>query len=142
MLQASRCRMILADNGSPWYLSGAPNGNWDNDALRAGPAHGRRLLGGRRLLLPPGGTELGGRCEATLPPAASRGAQTAVLEAAVAQAPLVTSGPTSSRPPAVSTGSTAWSTVLGAPRDLADPGLVDDVGSPTSRVVLGVSRPR
>lgn len=26
--------MILADNGSPWYLSGAPNGNWDNDALR------------------------------------------------------------------------------------------------------------
>ena len=27
--------MILADNGSPWYLSGAPNGNWDNDALRA-----------------------------------------------------------------------------------------------------------
>jgi len=27
--------MILADNGSPWYLSGAPNANWDNDALRA-----------------------------------------------------------------------------------------------------------
>ncbi|HMQ28151.1 MAG TPA: SpoIIE family protein phosphatase, partial [Acidimicrobiales bacterium] len=27
--------MILADNGSPWYLSGVPNGNWDNDALRA-----------------------------------------------------------------------------------------------------------
>ena len=27
--------MILADNGSPWYLSGAPNGNWDNDSLRA-----------------------------------------------------------------------------------------------------------
>lgn len=26
--------MILADNGSPWYLSGAPNANWDNDALR------------------------------------------------------------------------------------------------------------
>ena len=27
--------MILADNGSPWYLSGAPNERWDNDALRA-----------------------------------------------------------------------------------------------------------
>ena len=27
--------MILADNGSPWYLSGAPNPHWDNDALRA-----------------------------------------------------------------------------------------------------------
>ncbi len=27
--------MILADNGSPWYLSGAPNEHWDNDALRA-----------------------------------------------------------------------------------------------------------
>lgn len=25
--------MILADNGSAWYISGAPNDNWDNDAL-------------------------------------------------------------------------------------------------------------
>ena len=25
--------MILADNGSPWYISGAPNGHWNNDAL-------------------------------------------------------------------------------------------------------------
>jgi hypothetical protein len=25
--------MILADNGSPWYVSGAPNASWDNDAL-------------------------------------------------------------------------------------------------------------
>lgn len=27
--------MILADNGSPWYVSGAPNRGWDNDDLRA-----------------------------------------------------------------------------------------------------------
>ena len=27
--------MILADNGSPWYLSGAPNAHWSNDALHA-----------------------------------------------------------------------------------------------------------
>jgi hypothetical protein len=26
--------MILADNGSPWYLSGAPDDRWDNEALR------------------------------------------------------------------------------------------------------------
>lgn len=26
--------MILADNGSSWYLSGAPDERWDNDALR------------------------------------------------------------------------------------------------------------
>ncbi len=26
--------MILADNGSAWYLSGAPDDRWDNDALR------------------------------------------------------------------------------------------------------------
>ena len=26
--------MILADNGSPWYLSGAPDDGWDNDMLR------------------------------------------------------------------------------------------------------------
>jgi hypothetical protein len=25
--------MFLADNGSDWYISGAPNPNWDNDAL-------------------------------------------------------------------------------------------------------------
>jgi hypothetical protein len=25
--------MILADNGSPWFISGAPNGGWNNDAL-------------------------------------------------------------------------------------------------------------
>jgi hypothetical protein len=28
-----RYGMILADNGSPWYISGAPNGRWNNDAL-------------------------------------------------------------------------------------------------------------
>jgi hypothetical protein len=27
--------MILADNGSPWYVSGAPNSNWNNDALHS-----------------------------------------------------------------------------------------------------------
>jgi hypothetical protein len=25
--------MILADNGSPWFLSGAPDDGWDNDGL-------------------------------------------------------------------------------------------------------------
>jgi hypothetical protein len=25
--------MILADNGSPWYLTGAPDSRWDDDAL-------------------------------------------------------------------------------------------------------------
>ena len=27
--------MILADNGSPWYISGAPDDRWNNDALHA-----------------------------------------------------------------------------------------------------------
>lgn len=27
--------VIVADNGSPWYLSGAPDQRWSNDALRA-----------------------------------------------------------------------------------------------------------
>jgi hypothetical protein len=27
--------MILADNGSDWFISGAPNDRWDNDVLRA-----------------------------------------------------------------------------------------------------------
>jgi hypothetical protein len=27
--------MILADNGSPWFMSGAPNDNWDNDTLNS-----------------------------------------------------------------------------------------------------------
>src|SRR5437763_17129949 len=28
-----RYGMILADNGSPWYVSGAPNRHWSNDGL-------------------------------------------------------------------------------------------------------------
>jgi hypothetical protein len=28
-----RYGMILADNGSPWYISGAPDRHWNNDAL-------------------------------------------------------------------------------------------------------------
>ena len=28
-----RYGMILADNGSPWYLSGAPDSRWSNDQL-------------------------------------------------------------------------------------------------------------
>lgn len=27
--------MLLADNGSPWYISGAPDERWDNDILRS-----------------------------------------------------------------------------------------------------------
>ena len=27
--------VILADNGSPWYISGAPDSHWNNDALHA-----------------------------------------------------------------------------------------------------------
>lgn len=30
-----RYGMILADNGSPWYVSGAPHSKWDNDDLRS-----------------------------------------------------------------------------------------------------------
>ena len=30
-----RYGMILADNGSPWYVSGAPNAGWDDDDLHA-----------------------------------------------------------------------------------------------------------
>jgi hypothetical protein len=29
-----RYGMILADNGSPWYVTGAPHRDWDDDALR------------------------------------------------------------------------------------------------------------
>jgi hypothetical protein len=30
-----RYGMILADNGSPWYLSGAPDPRWSNDDLQS-----------------------------------------------------------------------------------------------------------
>jgi hypothetical protein len=30
-----RYGMIMADNGSDWYVSGAPNPGWSNDQLRA-----------------------------------------------------------------------------------------------------------
>jgi hypothetical protein len=36
-----RYGVIVADNGSPWYLSGAPDPRWSNDALHAlGGLHG------------------------------------------------------------------------------------------------------
>jgi hypothetical protein len=36
-----RYGVIVADNGSPWYISGAPDAHWDNDALHAlGALHG------------------------------------------------------------------------------------------------------
>lgn len=36
VLEAARVHgLIVADNGSPWYLSGEPDERWDNDALRA-----------------------------------------------------------------------------------------------------------
>jgi hypothetical protein len=30
-----RYGLMLADNGSPWYVSGAPDPRWDNDQLHA-----------------------------------------------------------------------------------------------------------
>jgi hypothetical protein len=42
VLQAlKRYGMILADNGAPWFVSGAPNARWSNDDLHSlGRAHG------------------------------------------------------------------------------------------------------
>jgi hypothetical protein len=34
VLALQRYGMILADNGSPWFLSGVPDPRWDNDVLR------------------------------------------------------------------------------------------------------------
>ena len=35
MRALQRYGMLLADNGSDWFLSGAPHPRWDNDQLRA-----------------------------------------------------------------------------------------------------------
>ncbi len=35
LLALQRYGMILADNGSPWYISGAPNRHWSNDQLHS-----------------------------------------------------------------------------------------------------------
>ena len=43
-----RYGMILADNGSPWYISGAPNRGWNNDALHLLAPADRQGLPGRR----------------------------------------------------------------------------------------------
>ncbi len=40
-----RYGMIMADNGSDWYISGAPNENWDNDQLHElGDVLGRNFV--------------------------------------------------------------------------------------------------
>jgi hypothetical protein len=33
LLALKRYGMLLADNGSPWYVTGAPNANWNDDEL-------------------------------------------------------------------------------------------------------------
>ena len=30
-----RFGLIVADNGSPWFITGAPNGGWDDEDLEA-----------------------------------------------------------------------------------------------------------
>jgi hypothetical protein len=34
LVALQRYGMMLADNGSAWFLSGAPDERWDNDVLR------------------------------------------------------------------------------------------------------------
>jgi hypothetical protein len=35
LVALKRYGMILADNGSPWFVSGAPDPGWDNDDLHS-----------------------------------------------------------------------------------------------------------
>jgi hypothetical protein len=50
-----RYGLMLADNGSPWYVSGAPDRRWDNDALHAlGRLRGRDFEVVRVRPQPPG----------------------------------------------------------------------------------------
>jgi hypothetical protein len=35
LVALQRYGMILADNGSPWYISGAPDSHWSNEQLHA-----------------------------------------------------------------------------------------------------------
>jgi hypothetical protein len=35
LVALKRYGMILADNGSPWYISGAPDPRWSNDDLHS-----------------------------------------------------------------------------------------------------------
>ena len=55
MLEAlKRYGMIVADNGSDWYVSGAPDPRWSNDDLHTlGRVPGLRVRGRRHLLAPP-----------------------------------------------------------------------------------------
>ncbi len=53
-----RYGMILADNGSPWYVSGAPHRGWDNDQLHAlhdVPGRAFEVVDTSRLPRPRGG---------------------------------------------------------------------------------------
>jgi hypothetical protein len=54
-----RYGMILADNGSPWYVSGAPHRGWDNDQLHTlhrVPGRALEVVDTRRLPRPRAGT--------------------------------------------------------------------------------------
>ena len=75
--------MMVADNGSDWYVCGAPDARWDDDALRSLRRGDRRRLRGRglaraaarRLLREPAGDGDGarGRRAGRAPAASSTG---------------------------------------------------------------------
>ena len=50
LVALKRYGMILADNGSSWYITGAPSKGWNNDDLHTlGKVKGSRLRGGRHI---------------------------------------------------------------------------------------------
>jgi hypothetical protein len=59
LLALKRHGIILADNGSPWYISGAPNPGWDNDdlhTLHSVPGSAFEVVDTSRLPRPRAGT--------------------------------------------------------------------------------------
>jgi len=55
--------IILADNGSPWFVSGAPDERWDNDVLHeldAVPGSAFEAVDVSSLLVDPDAGEVGG----------------------------------------------------------------------------------
>jgi hypothetical protein len=57
LIALKRYGMILADNGSPWYVSGAPSRGWDNDdmhALQRVPGSAFEVVDSSRLKRPRG----------------------------------------------------------------------------------------
>ncbi len=117
ILQALKTHgMILADNGSNWYISGAPDERWDNDELRALAAvRGEHfeVVDTASLMLHPDSGQVRGSAPVSTPATTPTATTTATATATATATPTATAMATATASPTTAPSPTATATPSG-----------------------------